>query len=422
MAETLLGTHRRVVCGDCRWQFNSDADVPAIGQTATCPNCGYDENRLENLPIQAGDRLLMHKSVLRIRQPRRWEVVALRHPLRSQTAVVKRVVGLPGELVQVVSGDVYINGLIQRKPLARQRSMAILVHEADFHPALDAQYEPRWKGEQADSRWGSSQGRFARPETPSHEEIDWLVYHHRDGSVGGGGENGRKDPIVDRCGYNQSLSRRVEEVSQVSDLLLSLRLVNTVGRGCLWIRASTGSKEFRLRIDPNAGEWEVEENGHSAAVAKGRLPAWTDQLGIEVSLVDACFRLAFDGRQEFARNFDPPAGPKRANLSPLAIGASGLGLEIRDVRVYRDVYYTHPVGVQARWGLDKPVRLAEDEYFVLGDNSPVSQDSRIWGCGPAVSADLLMGKPVVVHFPAFTVRLGGWEFQVPDPAKIRYIR
>jgi type IV secretory pathway protease TraF len=37
-----------------------------------------------------------------------------------------------------------------------------------------------------------------------------------------------------------------------------------------------------------------------------------------------------------------------------------------------------------------------DEYFVLGDNSTSSQDSRAWG---QVPERLLMGKAVVVYFP-----------------------
>ena len=90
--------------------------------------------------------------------------------------------------------------------------------------------------------------------------------------------------------------------------------------------------------------------------------------------------------------------------------------------MYRDVYYTHPIGLQGRWGLDEPVRLAADEYYVLGDNSPISEDSRTWPGGPAVDANLLVGKPLVVHFPAKLLEVGRWGFQVPDPAGIRYIR
>jgi len=93
-----------------------------------------------------------------------------------------------------------------------------------------------------------------------------------------------------------------------------------------------------------------------------------------------------------------------------------------DVKVYRDVYYTHPIGSEARWGLAEPVRLADHEYFVLGDNSPVSDDSRTWPERGAVDAKLLVGKPLAVLYPAQDVEWGPWHFQVPNPARMRYIR
>ena len=52
------------------------------------------------------DRILVHK-----RQPwGRWNIVAFHVPTDPKTSYVKRVVGLPGETVQVVDGRVVING------------------------------------------------------------------------------------------------------------------------------------------------------------------------------------------------------------------------------------------------------------------------------------------------------------------------
>jgi signal peptidase I len=92
------------------------------------------------------------------------------------------------------------------------------------------------------------------------------------------------------------------------------------------------------------------------------------------------------------------------------------------MRVFRDVYYTRPIGGRTFWGVESPFQLGVDEFFVLGDNSPISEDSRTWPQGPALSGGLLIGKPLTVHFPAMEARLGGWHFQVPDLSKIRYIR
>jgi hypothetical protein len=62
---------------------------------------------------------------------------------------------------------------------------------------------------------------------------------------------------------------------------------------------------------------------------------------------------------------------------------------------------------------------------MLGDNSPVSLDSRAWS-EPAVPRSLLVGRPFVVHLPSrpLSLGLGGREvvLRVPDLSRVRYIR
>jgi signal peptidase I len=59
---------------------------------------------------------------------------------------------------------------------------------------------------------------------------------------------------------------------------------------------------------------------------------------------------------------------------------------------------------------------------VLGDNSPVSEDSRTWPGQGVVDAKLLIGKPLAA-IPSAPVSLWGWRhFQVPNPLEMRYIR
>jgi hypothetical protein len=99
-----------------------------------------------------------------------------------------------------------------------------------------------------------------------------------------------------------------------------------------------------------------------------------------------------------------------------------LGVEISDVRIYRDIDYFCPARVSARWGCGEPVTLGKDDYFVVGDNSEVSIDSRCWLDGPGLPGSQVVGKPLLVHFPSRGIMIGGRHFQVPDLGRIRYIR
>ena len=205
--------------------------------------------------------------------------------------------------------------------------------------------------------------------------------------------------------------------------MLSLRLVKTFGKGRLVVRATDGCEKFEVRIDPEEGRWNVFQNGRPVPNAVGEFPSPVDGVTLEVWLFDRQFVLTLDGETALGPWPYDRSGRPQPTSRPLAIGSQGgLGVDLRDLRVYRDVYYTHPIGRNARWGLDEPYELADDEYFVLGDNSPISEDSRVWPEGPAVPSKLLVGKPLVVHFPARRVRWGRWVFQVPDPARIRYIQ
>ena len=57
-----------------------------------------------------------------------------------------------------------------------------------------------------------------------------------------------------------------------------------------------------------------------------------------------------------------------------------------------------------RHAAQAPVRLGAGQYFVLGDNSPNSDDSRFWSDGagrplPVAEASFL-GKPFLLHLPS----------------------
>jgi signal peptidase I len=63
----------------------------------------------------------------------------------------------------------------------------------------------------------------------------------------------------------------------------------------------------------------------------------------------------------------------------------------------------HPCAIRydIRYGdrpqLQQGLRLGPTQYFVVGDNAVVSDDSRNWFAGPGVDAKLLIGRPLGVR-------------------------
>jgi signal peptidase I len=63
--------------------------------------------------LHSNQRLVVEKLSYRFHGPQRFDVVVLKLPSQGEELLIKRVVGLPGEVVEIQNGQVYIDG----KPL-----------------------------------------------------------------------------------------------------------------------------------------------------------------------------------------------------------------------------------------------------------------------------------------------------------------
>lgn len=61
--------------------------------------------------LSDGDHLIVDKISYRFRDPERYDIVVFPYRLEENTYYIKRIIGLPGETVQIVDGYVYINGI-----------------------------------------------------------------------------------------------------------------------------------------------------------------------------------------------------------------------------------------------------------------------------------------------------------------------
>jgi signal peptidase I len=444
MAPALLGAHYEVVCVDCGFPFFCDATGRPASSHVVCPNCGYAENNTESLAVLTGDRVLVDRSAFTFRRPRRWEVVAFRHPQEAGNILIKRVVGLPGESVQIQDGDVYINGQIQRKTLAQQRATAVMVYDAKYSPSFAPVPPQRWRGENEKSLWKSNSGQFTHPNTnhfsslipnPSQKlgnklpspqsslvpNVDWLVYHHWR-RMFGKPDDVEECPITDITAYNPNLPRREEDVHTSNDLMLSFRVVNYFGQGNIFIRANAGKDVFQIIFNLGAGTYRVIQNNRELFQSDNRFPLSIESEVVVVSLLDRQFLLAVNNKKVYCTPLDTAKGQAETASQSFALGVSDVGITIDDLRIFRDTYYTNPIVGNGGKPSGSAVLLGGDEYFVLGDNSVVSEDSRAWIKRSPVVDNLLIGKPLVILLPVKSAQIGHWQFQVPDISRIGYIR
>ncbi len=559
MAPGLLGFHRRIVCPVCQQTFafgvsfddsvdpSQMASVSDDGEDrqATCPNCGQVNIEVADVPASHGDQLLVQKHIYDFRRPHRWETIVFRNPASPGEAYVKRVVGLPGESLQVIDGDVYIDGRIARKDFRTQREMRIAV--SDLHHLADSPlWEMPW---QPDAAWTLRDGKLQlsgedvagniqfRPwrwyggnhfaETPLAPEDagdDWNKFLERfdrlplswasrieydtDRSVlrceGVMPEEMQADlmarsthegfrsavyrlaalshlaPVTDHYGYNSMV---LSPEYPVQDLMLRTVLSWQHPPEEIQVDVPVESDIFAVRVFPESGKVQLVSQDRNLTLQEGICdladpsPAEIDSdttsgLEIEVSNFDRQLIVAINGTPVFAPfvvEHQAPSSPeskiqksqdaamlpfapkskapgsgivhgsgmvkdKNAGAAKAAAAAilwerqahwglkvRGRGVEVQQLQMFRDVYYTPG---RRKNGIDSPYLVHPDSYFVQGDNSPVSSDSRNWS-NPCVPHKMLLGKPFLLHLPSrpAVIEVGAWRrpVRIPDWSRIRYI-
>lgn len=60
--------------------------------------------------LEDGDSLIIDKLSYRFSEPGRFDIVVFQYLHRENSYYIKRIIGLPGETVQIAGGNIYING------------------------------------------------------------------------------------------------------------------------------------------------------------------------------------------------------------------------------------------------------------------------------------------------------------------------
>jgi signal peptidase I len=232
MSPALQGRHKDVECTQCGMRFRTSAsseDPEELGRPGAfpslyhgevvggmCPMCRYpmpfsgklpeavqgevghfaDLDAIETDPSYPGDRILVDKYGYDFSEPQRWDVVVFKFPGDGEMNYIKRLVGLPGEMLRIYQGDVFTRPLdaqptdpfaIQRKPADKVAAMLQLVHDTDYESTTlyNAKWPLRWApttpdGWKVDARPGEQtvQVTYSVDADPAAPPA-WIRYRHQ---------------------------------------------------------------------------------------------------------------------------------------------------------------------------------------------------------------------------------------------------
>ncbi|MDA0833756.1 MAG: signal peptidase I [Planctomycetota bacterium] len=499
MAPTLYGRHKEVECKECGTLFAFGASdevdkdsgllIPVQRiEAGVCPNCRFENVVKDDLPFK-GDRILVNKFPYELGHPSRWDVPVFKYPEEPQVNYIKRLIGLPGEEIQINRGDIYARTTpegrfeIQRKDdPAKQMELQLMVYDNSRHaPQLLANGFPeRWRPLRADAirsedwependggwSWNAETRTFNIAAHQSTDETPrWVRYQHLlptplDWERALEGDRPAEPPlpvlITDFCSYNAAggggFHNRIpqDDVYWVGDLTLSCTVDVSSEEGSFLLELVEGVRRYRCRFDVATGEVTLLylddhlDRKSPEQVVVGQTTCelqGTGKYELTFANVDQRLTLWINGSVvefEGGGDYENPAypGPQRADLSPIGIAAKGTSLAVSGLMIYRDIYYraeqypedgfgreqeytrsTHHLRELLHdpdeWGREYEAHhqvvtfeaLGDNEFFMLGDNSPRSQDSRLWPNKRgalhrhAVPRSALVGKAFLVYWP-----------------------
>jgi signal peptidase I len=66
------------------------------------------------------DNLIVDKITYRFTDPKRFDIIVFPYQYKTKTYYIKRIIGLPGEIIQITDGVIYINGEVLEEDYGRE--------------------------------------------------------------------------------------------------------------------------------------------------------------------------------------------------------------------------------------------------------------------------------------------------------------
>jgi signal peptidase I len=337
----------------------------------------------ENSPYHrgsGGDRILVDKLAYLVHGPERWDVVVFHYPLDWSRNFIKRVTGLPGEHLRIERGDIWSAPTpdgpfrVARKPRRARDQLYTRVY-----PPSDAVERAR-----ASDYWRSESRNEA---DPAFRIVSW-----REFATAGDPPGASPDAVpaatlrygIPITSHATADSPRLTSGNHVSDVRWSAT-VEAAGSAELevtWRPGDGRNHQLRLATADRAASM-LRARDRETPLAARLVPGTPVDVALES--VDGDVRAWVGGEEVLvlADDLTVEEAVRVATEGPstqeLLVSARGASLALRDVRLDRDLYY-----IGGREESDNVPRagdaypLGADEYFLMGDNTGASSDSRKW--------------------------------------------
>jgi len=248
----------------------------------------------------------------------------------------------------------------------------------------------------------------------------------------------------------------------VGDLGVECELEVDDAKGEVLLRLVEGGRVFLCRIDLASGTATLSIDGvegfqptaQTSLKAPGNYDVIFANVDNQLRLIVDGSEVAFDASTDFPEGFATGA-PTQLDLTPAAVGGKGTTVTLKRLKLLRDIYYIAVPPDESkdeRFGIaeqnagfagrDRMINSPEvgrltllstpemfrafapdnlyksqtfelkkigegrhpkDQFFAMGDNSPQSQDSRLWWSDRDpeywINRDLLIGKAMVIYWP-----------------------
>ncbi len=335
-----------------------------------------------------GDRILVDKWLYRFREPRRWEVAVFRYPLEQTTNFIKRVAGLPGETVRIEDGDLFIDEVIERKPDDVQRGLWIPLFPESRDPYTASPH-----------RAGAEYG------APGHFEVD---ERRIDGDAWHPTAGGRAHYAF--SAMQRPPARYKTSIHHYRDLRFGATMTLAAGAAAT-VELDTRDRRCTVSFRTDAPGFSIALARHPSLASAGLRATREGQRHVphagrsfepgrayDVAVWHADYRVVVevDGERWATLDLERTDGIVRwfdVPPSALALGATG-DVTWDDLAVARDLHYA---------GSDHE-RIPAGHYYMLGDNSYNSRDSRKWSKtryklkdGGFIDCDDEPRKPILFH-------------------------